>query len=163
MFPRTPTPKKLRMQVLTRDGYRCCACGRSSADVELHVDHIVPVSKGGQDTLSNLQTLCKDCNLGKSDALLADLAQEDETPHVPLPFQKFTLFYIDQMGQKLGLVDNLHLKELAEQGIIMPNTIIIIDDRYEGKAGLIPGLFHAGVFPTLRELPREFILRLVTK
>jgi len=155
MFGRTPTPKKLRMQVLTRDGYRCCACGRTSADVELHVDHVVPVSKGGKDTLENLQTLCKDCNLGKSDALLEDLTQEDEVQIAPLPFQKFTLFYIDSMGQKLGLVDSLHLKDLAEQGIITPNTHIIIDDRFEGKAGLIPGLFQAGVYPTLQELPHR--------
>lgn len=37
--------KKLRMEVLTRDGRRCLICGRSPAyyvDVELHVHHAVP-------------------------------------------------------------------------------------------------------------------------
>ena len=37
--------------------------------VRLEVDHIIPVSKGGSDTLDNLQTLCKDCNLKKFDLI----------------------------------------------------------------------------------------------
>jgi len=34
-------------------------------DVKLHVDHIVPVSRGGKSVMGNLQTLCEDCNCGK--------------------------------------------------------------------------------------------------
>jgi len=55
-----------RVDVLNRDGRRCRMCGRTSAVVELHVDHIVPVSRGGTNDMSNLQALCRDCNLGKS-------------------------------------------------------------------------------------------------
>jgi 5-methylcytosine-specific restriction endonuclease McrA len=54
---------------LQRDRFTCCACGASPAlspGVELHVDHIVPWSKGGETGLENLQTLCSVCNLGKS-------------------------------------------------------------------------------------------------
>ncbi len=59
---------RLRWTVLERDGRRCVVCGRAaSAGVELHVDHIWPVSRGGRDDLENLQTLCAPCNLGKSD------------------------------------------------------------------------------------------------
>jgi 5-methylcytosine-specific restriction enzyme A len=54
-----------RVSVLTRDGYRCGFCGRTSQQVELEVDHIIPFSKGGSNDLSNLQTLCFDCNRGK--------------------------------------------------------------------------------------------------
>lgn len=63
---------KLRYQVLKRDNFKCCACGASPAkdsSVELHIDHIVPWSKGGETTMENLQTLCSKCNLGKSDLL----------------------------------------------------------------------------------------------
>ena len=62
---------KLRYQVLKRDNFKCCACGASPANdpsVELHIDHIIPWSKGGESTLDNLQTLCSKCNIGKSDS-----------------------------------------------------------------------------------------------
>lgn len=59
---------KLRYQVLKRDGHRCNICGRIAGEsLTLHVDHIVPYSKGGLDELNNLQTLCNECNLAKSD------------------------------------------------------------------------------------------------
>ena len=60
---------RLRWKVLQRDRFACCKCGASPAikiGVELHVDHIIPWSKGGQTSLDNLQTLCAKCNLGKS-------------------------------------------------------------------------------------------------
>ncbi|MCM1424370.1 MAG: HNH endonuclease [bacterium] len=61
---------RLRFKVMQRDNFKCCICGNSPAknpDIELHVDHIVPWSKGGETVLENLQTLCSVCNLGKSD------------------------------------------------------------------------------------------------
>lgn len=60
---------RLRWRVLQRDRFCCCGCGASPAvtpGVDLHVDHIVPWSKGGETVLENLQTLCSVCNLGKS-------------------------------------------------------------------------------------------------
>ena len=60
---------RLRFTVMKRDNFKCCMCGRSPATtpgLELHIDHIIPWSKGGETTIDNLQTLCSDCNLGKS-------------------------------------------------------------------------------------------------
>ena len=60
----------LRYDILKRDGFRCQICGSSAQDgVKLHVDHIIPVAKGGQTIASNLRTLCDRCNMGKSDKL----------------------------------------------------------------------------------------------
>lgn len=63
---------RLRFKVMQRDNFKCCICGASPAkdpSIELHIDHIVPWSKGGETTFDNLQTLCSKCNLGKSDLL----------------------------------------------------------------------------------------------
>lgn len=64
---------KLRFEVLKRDGFTCQYCGRSSPEVELHVDHVVPVAAGGGNDPGNLTSACVECNLGKSDRPLADV------------------------------------------------------------------------------------------
>lgn len=59
------TPE-LKRQVKIRDNYTCQCCGKYMPDeVGLHIDHIVPVSRGGKSILSNLQVLCDKCNLRK--------------------------------------------------------------------------------------------------
>ena len=64
---REPISARTRYMVFERDGYTCQYCGAKAPDAELHVDHIVPVSKGGGNSLDNLVTACAACNLGKSD------------------------------------------------------------------------------------------------
>lgn len=64
-------PLRIRLHVLNRDNFRCVFCGRSPATdigVKLHIDHIKPFSKGGKSSVENLQTLCFECNLGKSNS-----------------------------------------------------------------------------------------------
>lgn len=61
---------RLRFLVMRRDSFRCQICGRSpamTAGVVLNVDHIHPRSKDGPTKMENLQTLCEQCNIGKSD------------------------------------------------------------------------------------------------
>ncbi|PIW68215.1 MAG: HNH endonuclease [Candidatus Omnitrophica bacterium CG12_big_fil_rev_8_21_14_0_65_42_8] len=63
-------PASVRVRILDRDNFRCVFYGRSPATdpgIKLHIDHKIPFSKGGRTTIDNLQTLCQDCNLGKSD------------------------------------------------------------------------------------------------
>jgi hypothetical protein len=62
---RNPLDSKLRHECFKRDGYKCVECGATKDQKMLHADHIIPVSQGGTDELSNLQTLCADCNLAK--------------------------------------------------------------------------------------------------
>lgn len=69
--PRSPT-LRTRFKILSRDNFKCVACGASPATthgLRLHVDHIVAWSKGGLTEEANLQTLCEPCNLGKSNVL----------------------------------------------------------------------------------------------
>jgi 5-methylcytosine-specific restriction endonuclease McrA len=48
--------KKLRFEVFKRDSFKCQYCGNSAPDVILHVDHIEPISKGGDNSILNLIT-----------------------------------------------------------------------------------------------------------
>jgi len=61
----------LRYEILHRDSFKCQLCGASSKDgyTKLHVDHIIPIAKGGKTEKSNLRTLCDRCNLGKRDSI----------------------------------------------------------------------------------------------
>ena len=58
--------KRRRFNILKRDKFRCQYCGRSAPNVELQVDHIEPVSRGGENENWNLITACRACNIGKS-------------------------------------------------------------------------------------------------
>lgn len=56
--------KRLRFEILSRDGFACVYCGADST--QLHVDHVIPQALGGTDDPSNLATACADCNAGKA-------------------------------------------------------------------------------------------------
>ena len=63
---RSSLPPALRYKILKRDRFTCQSCGARAPEVELEVDHVIPVSKGGTDEEKNLKTKCLDCNRGKS-------------------------------------------------------------------------------------------------
>src|SRR3990167_2427732 len=56
-----------RFKILMKYNFTCQYCGRKPPEVILHVDHIVPKSKGGRGTVDNLTVACFQCNIGKSD------------------------------------------------------------------------------------------------
>ena len=66
MAKRKNLSKSVRFEVFKRDSFTCQYCGKSAPDVVLEVDHIIPVSKGGDNDISNLITSCFECNRGKS-------------------------------------------------------------------------------------------------
>lgn len=62
------------MKVLKRDKHRCQMCGCKTPkrlrgtikDNAPEIDHIVPLSEGGNHSYNNVQTLCRSCNQSKS-------------------------------------------------------------------------------------------------
>lgn len=59
--------RKTKFTILNRDHFTCYYCGRTSFSdgMKLHVDHIVPLKKGGKDIAGNLVTSCAECNIQK--------------------------------------------------------------------------------------------------
>lgn len=58
--------RRLRFEILRRDGHACRYCGAMAPDVPLTVDHVIPTTLGGSDEPANLVTSCQPCNAGKS-------------------------------------------------------------------------------------------------
>lgn len=63
---RPPIPKELVDAIWNRDGGKCVYCDSTE---NIHLDHIIPFSKGGATCLENLQLLCQKCNLEKSNKI----------------------------------------------------------------------------------------------
>lgn len=63
---REPIPQKVKDEVWRRDGGRCVLCGSQE---NLEFDHIIPLSKGGSNTVRNIQLLCQKCNREKSNKI----------------------------------------------------------------------------------------------
>lgn len=102
-------PKMLRFEVFKRDAFRCQYCGRSSPDVVLEVDHVCPVSGGGENDLLNLITSCRDCNQGKGKRRLSDNAEVTKQRQM-----------LDELNEKRNQVEMMirwkqSLRDLAEE------------------------------------------------
>ncbi|MGF1533436.1 MAG: HNH endonuclease [Bernardetiaceae bacterium] len=68
-----------RQNIFKRDGYECLYCG---AKTNLTLDHVVPRSKGGRTSWTNLVTACQSCNSEKGD-------RTPEEANMPLPYEPF--------------------------------------------------------------------------
>ena len=66
-YDRTPrvTVRLTRRNLMFRDGHQCQYCGKRPPLRELNIDHVLPRSRGGDDSWENLVTACRVCNLRK--------------------------------------------------------------------------------------------------
>ena len=71
-----------RQNIFKRDGYQCVYCGDREKK-KLTIDHVVPQSKGGKNTWTNLVTACNSCNHAKADMSLQEFGVPIEEPRKP--------------------------------------------------------------------------------
>lgn len=69
---RQPISKRTRFEIFKRDNFTCQYCGTRPPDVVLELDHIHPVSLGGDSDEMNLITSCDVCNRGKGAKVLGE-------------------------------------------------------------------------------------------
>lgn len=60
---RKSVTQKVKIQVADRDDGKCRRCGSKE---ELQYDHVIPLKKGGANTVKNIQLLCGPCNRSKA-------------------------------------------------------------------------------------------------
>lgn len=83
--------KPSRNLIYKRDGHKCQYCGSTR---RLTIDHIIPKSRGGQDTWDNMVVACSSCNIKKGDTLLEQTGMKlIKKPFTPT--NKFLLNLID--------------------------------------------------------------------
>lgn len=114
MAERKNISKKIRFEVFKRDSFRCQYCGRSAPDVILEVDHIKPVAEGGDNSLLNLITSCRDCNRGKGKRLLTDN---------------------DAISKQKAILDDLNEKRLQMEMLIQWKTGL--EELYDKQIAII--------------------------
>ena len=68
-------PLNLRRRVIERDGLHCVYCDDDLSNAEIHMDHVIPESKGGTTDYNNLQVTCRKCNLAKGVLSESDFTQ----------------------------------------------------------------------------------------
>ena len=118
-----PKPKrraiglKKRFEILKRDGFKCVYCGNKAGKRPLHVDHVIPVSKGGENTDDNLAAACFECNMGKK----ADI-HEGLTEHVFGTKKKEPCQLEQYKDSKLALKRGSIILRDADTGIIVNSS-----------------------------------------
>jgi len=83
---RVDIPIWVKNAIFLRDKGRCIKCSKDltgliNSEAKLHYDHIVPLNKFGANDPTNIQLLCVDCNLQKSDKII-------ETTNIYSPWWK---------------------------------------------------------------------------
>ena len=64
--PKRHVSKKYRWEIAFRQQYKCAVCQELLHPKAMDIDHVVELSKGGEDTIQNCQALCANCHAKKS-------------------------------------------------------------------------------------------------
>ena len=67
---RKKLPENTRLAIMAKSDYKCVLCGIDLTLVKPHIDHIIPIAKGGTDSQDNWQAVCQKCNLKKGKKIL---------------------------------------------------------------------------------------------
>lgn len=70
----TETSERIsRSEIIARDKSTCHLCGKKCKRDKIHLDHVVPLAKGGTHTADNLRVAHAHCNMLKADLVLSEL------------------------------------------------------------------------------------------
>lgn len=130
----------IRQAVFERDNYICQYCGRCGEGVDLGIDHIIPLSRGGNNDIRNLITACKECNRAKHNRLL----NADELREIA-----------EKINSSLE-----YLMSLANDGTHNTAKIsLYIDDEMRDGLSLLASLENVSITAITRKAIQEYLSR----
>ncbi len=127
----------VRFEIFHRDGFACQYCGRNPPSAILEIDHIMPVSKGGDDDPLNLITSCFECNRGKR---TRDLKKVPEKLHNSISTEKEKLLQVQEYSEFLLQKRQLEQGILDELGRYWFNKVKKEKDEFVFGPGRVPSI-----------------------
>ena len=107
--------KTTKEMLFRKYDYQCNYCGDTE---DLHIDHIFPFSKYRDNSFTNLQILCRDCNLFKSD-------KEPDPKYHPELFGENAKY---SMAENNINVDGVNIEIKNQKGPLTEEQIKLIQD-----------------------------------
>jgi HNH endonuclease len=157
-------PVSVRRMVWDRDEARCVECGRHADEVEIHLDHRYPHSRGGPNDPNNLQLLCRDHNLRKAARVLdgVDVPSGLRLRHALADRLRFPRTaplddvvtalgddhdgVVDLLLDEAGSGNHLEVEDLVEQGLVRSDLVTVavaLQLDADGGDGLARALQYA--------------------
>jgi diadenosine tetraphosphate (Ap4A) HIT family hydrolase/5-methylcytosine-specific restriction endonuclease McrA len=136
---RIPISGSIRYEVLKRAKSRCELCGCSHEERALEVDHIVPKSLGGEDSINNYQALCYSCNSSKNNNDDTDMRGVREKYEVRIS----SCIFCDVNKKKIIEQNNLALLMFDQYPVTSGHMLIIPKRHSENYFSLFQPEFNA--------------------
>jgi hypothetical protein len=105
--------------ILKKYGYKCVYCGASLTLETAHIDHVVPIHKGGTDDWKNLVSACHTCNLSKGAKFIFSEWMPPYT-HVNYAVEDNSIDLAEREDEALSQYIAVEEKEMRRNGHIKP-------------------------------------------
>lgn len=142
---RKPISLKKQLQTFLKDGFCCSVCFDNK---NLEVDHIIPISKGGEDEMYNYLTLCNSCNLKKNNKSIIEILKCSDMYDLILKEEKFkNVIFNEEISSNKGFFSATDLVKAGNKWRILNGKEPFLLKNY---------LQNKGVKEFTAELENEF-------
>jgi hypothetical protein len=126
-----PDWEKRRKEVADRDGEHCSQCGGS---LHIHLHHIIPLSKGGSNNISNLKLLCGKCHSATHGG--KDFTGEFSTSETAFSKRVANIRFAIDNERKIKFGYKKYSDESHQQRTVKPEAIISVDHQIKSGSTL---------------------------